>query len=183
VLEQTFEIGPIDDCTLLQAGFNDIYEVVLADGQRCIARLSSRLERGVPNVDYETALLQHLKYAGAAVAAPWVAKSGAFSVEVTAPEGPRSLVVFDFLPGKPPGDEPADIVAMGAELAHIHVLSRDYKGPPSEYQLDFDHLLRRPLARLLAIRDLHEEVREMLNSIALSLEGRIGERLLPGLGR
>jgi Ser/Thr protein kinase RdoA (MazF antagonist) len=173
VLEQAFEIGPIDDCTLLQSGFNDIYEIALADGQRCIARLSSRLERGVPNVDYETALLQHLKRAGAAVAAPWVAKSGALSVEVAAPEGPRSLVVFDFLSGKPPADEPADIAAMGAELASIHVLSRNYKGPPSNYRLDFDHLLRRPLARLLAIRDLDQEVRGMLNSIALSLEGRI----------
>ena len=173
VLEQAFEIGPIDDCTLLQSGFNDIYEVTLADGQRCVARLSSRLERGVANVDYETALLQHLKRAGAAVAAPWVAKGGALSVEVTAPEGPRSLVVFDFLSGKPPGNEPADIATMGAELARIHVFSRDYKGPPSNYQLDFDHLLRRPLARLLATRDLGEEVREMLNSIALNLEGRI----------
>jgi Ser/Thr protein kinase RdoA (MazF antagonist) len=63
--------------------------------------------------------------------------------------------------------------AMGAELARIHVLSRDYKGPPSNYKLDFDHLLRRPLARLLAVRDLDEEVRSMLNSIALSIEGRI----------
>ncbi|MGF6765996.1 Ser/Thr protein kinase RdoA (MazF antagonist) [Paraburkholderia sp. GAS33] len=173
VLEQTFEIGPIDDCTLLQSGFNDIYEVALADRRRCIARLSSRLERGAPNVDYETALLQHLKRAGAAVAAPWVANGGALSVEVAAPEGPRSLVVFDFLVGKPPGDDLTDIAVMGAELARIHVLSRDYEGPPSNYQLDFDHLLRRPLARLLAIKDIDEEVRGVLNSIALSLEERI----------
>jgi len=173
VLEQAFDIAPIDDCTLLQSGFNDMYEVALADGQRCVARLSSRLERGVPNVDYETALLHHLKRAGAAVAAPWVAKSGALSAEVAAPEGPRPLVVFDFLSGEAPGDEAADIATMGAELARIHVLSRDYKGPPSNYQLDFDHLLRRPLARLLATRALGEEVCEMLNSIARSLEGRI----------
>jgi Ser/Thr protein kinase RdoA (MazF antagonist) len=173
VLERVFGIGPIDDCTLLQAGFNDIYEVALSDGRRCVARLSSRLERGVPNVHYETALLQHLKRAGAAVAAPWVAKDGALSVEVAAPEGPRSLVVFDFLSGKPPGNEPIDIAAMGAELARIHVLSRDYRGPASDYRLDFDHLLRRPLARLLALRDLDAEVRDMLSSIAVGLEARI----------
>jgi Ser/Thr protein kinase RdoA (MazF antagonist) len=173
VLERAFDIGPIDDCTLLQSGFNDIYEVTLAEGQSCVARLGSRLERGVPNVDYETALLQHLKRNGAAVAAPWVAKSGALSVEVAAPEGSRPLVVFDFLSGEPPGNEPADIAAMGAELARIHAHSRDYDGPQSNYRLDFDHLLRRPLARLLAMRDLKEEVREMLNAIAVSLEGRI----------
>src|SRR5580698_3267031 len=90
VLEQSFEVGPVDDCTLLQAGFNDIYDVRLKDGQRCVARLSSRLERGLPNVDYETALLRQLRLAGAAVAAPWQAKSGALSIEVTAPEGARS---------------------------------------------------------------------------------------------
>ena len=88
VLEQAFEIGPIADCTLLQSGFNDIYEVALADGRRCIARLSSRQERGVSNVHYETALLQHLKRAGAAVAAPWATKGGALSVEVTALRAP-----------------------------------------------------------------------------------------------
>ncbi|MGE8160362.1 phosphotransferase enzyme family protein [Paraburkholderia sp. NPDC080076] len=173
VLERDFGIGTIDACTLLQSGFNDIYDVALTDGRRCAARLSSRLERGVPNVDYETALLQHLKRAGAAVAAPWIAKDGAHSIEVAAPEGPRSLVVFDFLSGKPPGNEPIDIAAMGAELARIHVLSRDYAGPESNYRLDFDHLLRRPLARLLALRDLSEDVRDLLNSIAQSLEARI----------
>ncbi|OAJ55098.1 hypothetical protein A6V36_08850 [Paraburkholderia ginsengiterrae] len=173
VLGRTFGIGPIEDCTLLQSGFNDIYEVALANGRRCVARLSSRLERGVPNVNYETALLQHLKSAGAAVAAPWRARNGAYSVEVAAPEGSRSLVVFDFLSGKPPGNEPTDIAVMGAELARIHVLSRDYTGPESNYRLDFDHLLRRPLARLLALRDLSEEVRELLTSIAQTLEARI----------
>ncbi|WP_213779537.1 phosphotransferase [Caballeronia sp. dw_276] len=173
VLERDFGIGPIVDCTLLQAGFNDIYEVALLDGRRCVARLSSRLERGVPNVDYETALLRHLKRAGAAVAAPWVAKDGALSVEVAAPEGRRSLVVFDFLSGNPPRNEPTDIAEMGAELARIHILSRDYRGPASNYQLDFDHLLRRPLARLLALRDLDVDVREMLSSTAASLEARI----------
>jgi Ser/Thr protein kinase RdoA (MazF antagonist) len=173
VLEQSFEVGPVDDCTLLQAGFNDIYDVRLKDGQRCVARLSSRLERGLPNVDYETALLRHLRLAGAAVAAPWQAKSGALSIEVTAPEGARSLVVFDFLQGEPPGDDLADISVMGAELARIHVLSQNYEGPASNYRLDFDHLLRRPLARLLAMRALDEEVRDMLVSIARSLEERI----------
>ena len=173
VLERTFAMGPIDDCTLLQSGFNDIYDVALADGRRCIARLSSRLERGAPNVDYETALLRHLKHAGAAVAAPWLAKDGARTVEVAAPEGRRSLVVFDFISGEPPGNEPTDIAMMGAELARIHILSRDYEGPESNYRLDFDHLLRRPLARLLALRDLDEDVRDLLNSIAINLEARI----------
>lgn len=175
ILERTFMTGPIDDCTLLQRGFNDIYDVTLVDGRRCVARLSSRLERGVPNVGYETALLHHLKRAGAAVAAPWATKDGTFSVEVDAPEGPRPLVVFDFLSGKPPGNEPKDIEAMGAELARIRDLSRDYKGPESNYRLDFNHLLRRPLARLLALRELDQEVRDMLNSIALSLEARVAK--------
>ncbi|CAB3794638.1 phosphotransferase enzyme family protein [Paraburkholderia fynbosensis] len=173
VLESTFALGTIDDCTLLQSGFNDIYEVALADGRRCVARLSSRIERGEPNVNYETALLRHLKRAGTAVAAPWVAKDGGFSTEIAAPEGRRSLVVFDFLSGKPPGIQLTDIAVMGSELARIHVASSSYDGPGSNYQLDFDHLLRRPLARLLALRELDESVRDMLRLIATDLEARI----------
>jgi len=172
-VERNFQLGSVADCSLLQTGFNDIYDLSFEDGRRFIARLSSRLERGVPNVKYETALLRHLKKTGANVAAPWPTATDALFVEVRCQEGVRPLVLFDFLPGKPPEDNTTDLAEMGAELGRIHLLSKNYSGPPSEYTLDLDHLLRRPLARILALKAIDEEMRDMLGSIAANLETRV----------
>jgi Ser/Thr protein kinase RdoA (MazF antagonist) len=171
-IKMNYSLGNIENCALLQAGFNDIYEVSLVDGCRYIARLGSRLKRGVPNVSYETSLLQHLKQAGADVAARWPTKHNALFVDVPCQEGIRPLVVLDFLPGDMPKENLDDIRAMAAELARIHLLSKDYSGPKSEYVLDLDHLLRRPLARILALDAISQETRDLLASVAQELEGR-----------
>jgi Ser/Thr protein kinase RdoA (MazF antagonist) len=171
-IEKYFLIERIADCALLQPGFNDVYEVSLEDGSRYIARLGSRLERGEPNVQYETALLRHLKQAGAKVAAPCPTKDDTLLIDVPCQEGLRQLVIFEFLPGKLPEDNLDDIKAMAAELAHIHVLSKSYYGPESKYVLDLDHLLRRPLARILAVKAIGQETRDLIVSIAANLEAR-----------
>ncbi|MGI4861360.1 MAG: phosphotransferase enzyme family protein [Janthinobacterium lividum] len=172
LIEREYSIGEIGDCALLQCGFNDIYEITLSDGRHCIARLSSRRERGAPNVQYETALLRHLKKGGAAVAEPWATKNDALFVDFPASKGERSLVLFEYLAGEPPGENPDDIAAMGAELARIHTLSRTYHGPASAYTLDLDHLLRRPLARLLSLPALDADMRDLLASLAAEVEIR-----------
>ena len=172
IIENMYPVGQVEACLLLQCGFNDVYEVSLSDGRRCIARLSARRERGLPNVDYETALLRHLKREGAAVAEPWVTKNDTLFVSLSAAEGERSLVVFEYLAGKPPGDNHGDIAAMGAELARIHALSRTYNGSASVYKLDLDHLLRRPLERILSLSVLDAETRELIISLAADMESR-----------
>src|SRR6201996_2613024 len=93
------------ECRLLRRGFNDVYRLRFADGSSKIARLSSRRARGESNVDYETSLLCHLKTLGADVAAPVAANTGKWSIDADAAEGPRSLVVFEYLPGDFPGSD------------------------------------------------------------------------------
>lgn len=161
------------ECDLLRRGFNDVYRLCFADGRSKIARLSSRRARGESNVTYETSLLCQLKGLGGDVAAPVPTKTGALSIEVDAVEGRRSLVVFEFLAGDPPGTDLQDTKTMAASLANLHRLARSYSGPPSKYCLDLQHLVSRPLQRLLSHSSMDEMLAERLNAIAADLMAKI----------
>jgi Ser/Thr protein kinase RdoA (MazF antagonist) len=161
------------ECGLHSRGFNDVYRLRFADGRRYIARVSSRRARGESNVVYETSLLSHLKALGADVTAPVATNTGALSIEVDAVEGARSLVVFEFLAGDPPGADLQDTKTMAAGLGTLHRLSQSYSGPPSKYVLDLQHLVRRPLQRLLNHPSTDEPLAERLNSVASDLIAKI----------
>jgi Ser/Thr protein kinase RdoA (MazF antagonist) len=157
------------ECSLLRRGFNDVYLLRFADGSSKVARLSSRRARGKSNVAYETSLLYHLKAAGGDVAAPLPTNTGALSIEVDAAEGHRSLVVFEFLAGDPPGTDLQHTKTMAASLATLHRLARSYSGPASHYVLDLQHLVSRPLQRLLHHASMDEVLSERLRDIASNL--------------
>jgi Ser/Thr protein kinase RdoA (MazF antagonist) len=160
-------------CRLLNRGFNDVYNLRLADGRRFIARLSSRRARGETNVAYEASLLLHLKASGAHVAAPILTTAGTVGIELEAMEGRRSLVIFEFLAGDPPGIELQDIETMAASLARLHILSRGYAGPPSKYVLDLDHLVHRPLQRLLSHASMDEILAGRLRCVVSDLIAQV----------
>jgi Ser/Thr protein kinase RdoA (MazF antagonist) len=175
VVEALYPVGAIKSCHLARRGFNHVYEILLQDGRRCIARLSSHRPRGVPNIDYEAAVLSHLKAAGAHVAAPILTRGGLAGAQLTVAEGPRALTVFEFLHGDPPGDNLADIEAMGAGLAKIHLLSQSYLGPVSRYRLDLSHLLLQPLHCLLLAPTMTDTLRESFSAVADRLVKRFDE--------
>ena len=58
------------ECSLLRRGFNDSFEVLDANGQRYVLRLSCRRTRGEADVASETAFLTYLDSVGVPVAVP-----------------------------------------------------------------------------------------------------------------
>lgn len=172
-VEAEYLLGAVKSCHLARRGFNHVYEILLHDGRRCIARLSSRRPRGAPNIAYETALLAHLNAVGAHVAAPILTRSGQPCAQLTVAEGQRALTVFEFLQGDPPGDTLMDIETMGAELARIHRASQSYSGPVSRYRLDLAHLLLRPLQYLLLAPTMTDTLCENFSAIANRLAQRL----------
>jgi Ser/Thr protein kinase RdoA (MazF antagonist) len=161
------------ECGLLRRGFNDVYLLRSADGAQRIARISSRRARGETNVAYETSLLQHLKALGGHVAAALPTNTDALSIEIDAAEGARSLVVFEFLPGDPPGTDLQDTHAMAAGLAALHRLATSYTGPASRYVLDVAHLIERPLQRLRQHASMNDPLSRRFQDLASSLIARI----------
>jgi Ser/Thr protein kinase RdoA (MazF antagonist) len=148
--------APCSNVFLLRRGFNQVYELRFASGRHAIARLSAERPRGEPNIAYESALLRHLQARGISVAATLAAANGAFSMSLNLPEGPRALMLFDFLPGDPPGESLVDIEATGRGLAQLHGGAHDYAGPASRYQLEVPELLDTSLQRMLVAPTMDE---------------------------
>ena len=175
ILDSEFSLGAIEDCILLRRGFNDVYEVRLANGDRRIARLSALRSRGPANIEFEISLLEHLRAEGTAVATAHRTRSGKLAAEVPAPEGGRPLVLFDSLVGEPPGEDVENVRLTGAELARIHVAARTYDGPASKYTLDANHLISKPLARIQALKHLDPNLRDdfakAAQTLALGIQG------------
>ena len=176
-----YDVGAVARCQLLRRGFNDVYGLALADGRRCVARLSALRIRGAPNATYEAALLAHAKRAGAHVAAAWPARDGAVGIWLPAAEGERLLMVFDHLDGELPGENLRDLEATGAGLARLHEATLDYGGPPSRFVLELPHLLHQPLDWLLSLEVIDDALRTALTGIAARLAQRI--EAMPTLSR
>lgn len=177
-----YALGDVAHCVLMRRGFNQVYELRFADGRQAVARLCVDRPRGAPNTSYETAMLWHLKAAGAPVAAPLAARDGAASINLPLPEGPRPLVLFEHLPGEWPGESVPDTEATGRGLALLHELAQGYTGPPSLYQLDLPDLLRAPLQQLCAAPAMDDGLRASYTALAERLDARI-TALLPTLTR
>jgi hypothetical protein len=92
--------GPVE-CSPLRRGFNDSFEVLDANGQRYVLRLSCRRTRGEAAVAPETEFLTYLDSVGVPVAAPVPAQDGALFSCGLLPEGRRPVVLFRHISPRP----------------------------------------------------------------------------------
>ena len=179
-----YAIGPVAHCALFQRGFNHIYELWGADGRSYVARLSSHRFRGPANVDYETALLMHLHKMGIVVGVPVADGEGRLWSLQDAPEGPRELAVFERLNGRglveavrgrgeAAEQTLADVGALGASLARIHLAGETYAGPSSLYRAEAPDLLEAPLAQILTV--FEGELAEEASAIGDNLRARLND--------
>ncbi len=147
---------------MLNRGFNDIYLVVTATGERYVFRLSHHRARGIADVRTETDFMVHLLQSGVPVAAPVQARDGNLFVHGLSPEGVREGVLFRAVDGRvPDAASTADARANGITLARLHNAADSYRASAPLYRLDLDHLLHRPLARV-------QEFRRVVNADASS---------------
>lgn len=113
-----YALSPPLNCRMLNRGFNDVYLVVAATGERYLFRLSHHRARGAADVMTETDFLAHLARAAVPVAAPIQTRGGALFVRGQSPEGVREGVLFRALGGRAPDAASiADASANGTTLA------------------------------------------------------------------
>ena len=144
-----YELACPLECRMHNRGFNDVYRIVTAVGERYIFRLSHHRARGAADVETETAFLTHLDRSGVPVAAPVATRDGALFVRGVSPEGVREGVLFRDLGGRAPElASLADAHANGVTLAGLHDAASSYTAVAPRYRLDLDHVLHRPLARI-----------------------------------
>lgn len=172
-VSQNYAFGEVLECELLRRGFNHVYGLRFIDGRHAVARLCAERPRGAPNIEYEAALLRHLKSAGAHVAASLPTQDGTVAASMALPEGVRTLMLFEHLDGDPPGESLPDIEATGRGLALLHKAGESYDGPSSRYMLEVPYLLHASLDRLCTAPTMDDALRAEFSSIARRLDERI----------
>jgi Ser/Thr protein kinase RdoA (MazF antagonist) len=162
-------------CSLLRRGFNDSFEVLDANGQRYVLRLSCRRMRGEADVASETQFLAYLNSVDVPVAVPVPAQDGALFSRGLLPEGQRAVVLFRHIGGRSPRPGACtDARAQGVTLARIHAAAENYAGgKAAHYRLDLNHLLHRPLAAVTGIKPLAAKTRAYLTELASRLSASV----------
>ncbi len=168
-----YAFGPVVASEFLRRSFNQVYRLDFADGRRTIARLCADRPRGGPNLAFEADALAHWSAAGCAVARCLPTAQGQVAVQVPLPEGPRALALFEYVEGEATGDAADDIQAFARGLAALHAAGHGYHGVVSAYTLDCDHLLLRPLQRLLQASTMTAELGRQFEDLGARLHARI----------
>ena len=153
LVARDYDISGAITCSLIHRGFNDVYAVTLATGERYVLRLGGHRGRQPDVVAAETAFLAYLDAAGVPVAAAAPTREGALFTEAAMPDGVRHAVLFRHAEGRRPDlDLPEDARVQGAALARVHNAADDWPLRESgRHRLDLEHLLHRQVAAVLAL--------------------------------
>lgn len=173
LVSKAYAFGEVVECELLRRSFNQVYGVKFADGRRAVARLSAERPRGTPKVEYEAALLAHLRARNVSVANCLPTRDGAVAAMATLPEGERPLMLFEHLDGEMTGEALPDVEAFGRGLARLHDAADDFLTTESHYRLDLNYLLESPLRLLLTAPTMTEELRTQFTELGSRLHHRI----------
>lgn len=162
-------------CDLIKQGLNDHY--LIASGEtKHVLRVYRAGWRSEPEIMWELGLLEHLKEAGAPVAAPVKTAAGNWFCIVEAPEGRRYAVLFEYAPGRE--NQPRTAVpergrAYGRALATVHNAAESYTTAQPRGGIDLYALLHAPVQALeprltdrpedlTYLRDLSDRLRDSI---------------------
>ena len=131
-------------CTFFHKGENDNYRIESEQGKFCLRVYRAR-HSNPRKVEPELTLLNELAEEALPVSHPLHTRQQSLSVNVTAPEGVRTLVLFSWAPGAMLNrDAPTSWDIFGSELARLHHASALTSNLP---HYDKESLLTRPAAR------------------------------------
>jgi Ser/Thr protein kinase RdoA (MazF antagonist) len=118
-----FDIGAIDDCRFWRSFINDVYRLG-AGGRRWWLRVHPAGWRSRVETEGEVEAILAVAAAGAAAARPTRRRDGGYVIELDAPEGLRSAVLFEDAPGADLSflgkDGVANAARYGAASARLH---------------------------------------------------------------
>lgn len=162
-------------CELLNRGFNDTFLVRSSEREKYVFRLSQHGRRDQADIAAETTFLTCLHKQGIPVAAPRAALDGSLYSHIQLPDGDRPAVLFHYLEGRPADElDLGDARMQGRTLARIHdAVSNFDERNAGTHRADVDHLLLKPLKKILTLQTVEPEAREYLVALAERLSESI----------
>lgn len=142
-----YPIGSPIECKFLNQGLNDTYFVRTAT-EKYILRVYRAGWRSHADINFELSALLHLKRLNVPVSAPVLREDGELLLTISAPEGPRTIVLFTYASGKEPtyaAREESEAYHYGRSVAQIHLKTDGFRSQHQRFDLDLEHLLDEPL--------------------------------------
>lgn len=170
----SYLIGEVRSCQLLCSGSSDTYLVEASDGHY-IARIYRTGWRSLSDIEYELALLLHLRECGICVPHPIVDGRNALTQAVLAPEGTRYLALFDYLEGSPLLFDNADSAQLAGQAAvRIHAAADRFARPCTRPSLNLVNLIDKPPDLIRSFLGSRPDARNYIENLAQRLRERAG---------
>lgn len=136
--------------TLLNSGDNDHYLIESINNKYVLRvyRYNKYWLKSKSNYLFELAWLRYLKSYNINVSAPIIRKDNKFIGELNASEGKRFWAIFDYLEGDNTELSIQNIFNLGASIAKIHLLSKDFKTKYKRINIEQKFLITDPYTRI-----------------------------------
>jgi Ser/Thr protein kinase RdoA (MazF antagonist) len=168
---------PVRSAVLLRSLINELYRIESDD--RCYAAKLYRTDdadRARARLGWEAALADHLRRAGH-LGVPAILRSTAGDrlITIAAPEGPRMLIISDWVTGSkptPPYDD-ALYEGFGRLVAGFHAATEDFPDSPNAPVYDLDRCLLQPLAALEPVLAERRESWQLISRLGAAARDRL----------
>ncbi len=135
---ENYEVDANATITFLKRGFNDTYLITKPDGKKYIFRVYNNNRRTIGSINTELVILSMMKdNTDIGISYPIEKKTDGLIIEIKAPEGVRTGVLFSYAEGeqiRKLSTEQAYI--LGREAARIHNFSLTFEGGTTGHNYD-----------------------------------------------
>lgn len=145
---QPYGLDGSANCTLFHRGTNDIYQISTGTRQYAL-KLYRKGWRDREEILGELSAVRHVARKGVSVALPVCRSDGGFITRISAPEGPRQAVLYDWATGRIPRYTNANhTFSYGSMLAKLHLAAADLPTERPRRRFDCAQLLELPARRI-----------------------------------
>ncbi|GIN73003.1 hypothetical protein J14TS2_34780 [Bacillus sp. J14TS2] len=154
-------------------GMNDTY-VLITEHSKYIFRIYRADRRNISEVLFELDLLNYLSEVGVSVSIPIRKKDGSFINQFLVSEGVKYGVMFSFALGNErPIHAVEDSHLFGESVAQMHNAANGFNSEHVRGNLDFEHLIDKPLKTIKLHMDHRQEDYHFLYNLAMRLKEQL----------
>jgi len=169
-----YDLSSSPICQFWRRGINDLY-LVEAKGTKLVLRVCPTGWRSYEQLAAEIDLLNFLHRNRIGAPQPIQQRDGTYIQTLNAPEGPRHVVVFSFVPGIPHSPTEAHSYRFGQAIAQLHAVTDGYPAGCAGFRFGPAEMIDEPLVRLRPLFAEHQDDFDCLLEISTSLKQAAGE--------
>lgn len=148
LVKQNYNIEGLCSCKFWKSGSNTTYMIETIT-EKYILRVYHYGKWVLDEILYEVNLLLFLKKAGMSVSAPVYMNNGELVTKISAPEGERFVVMFEYANGKRMRTNEVISTKLGEAAAHLHLITKAFNTNYTRPKINIYNLIDIPTKALL----------------------------------